>query len=347
MKGQRTMLHFDCDYMEGTHPKVLERLVATNLEQTPGYGVDEYCVSAREKIKAACEAPDAEVFFLVGGTQTNATVIDALLKPWEGVLSARTGHINTHEGGAIEAAGNKVIGLDHSQGKVAAETVRSYLETFYGDTSHEHMVQPGMLYISHPSEYGTLYTLAELEALSALCHEHGLTLYLDGARLGYGLVSAGNDVGLADLARLCDAFYIGGTKVGAAFGEAVVFRAPGLCAHFFTLMKQHGAVLAKGRLLGIQFDTLFSDGLYLEAARHAIEAAAKLKAAFLDKGYRLYIDSPTNQLFVVLDNARMGQLGKDASFEFWEALDAGHTVVRFATSWATREEDVEALIALL
>ncbi|MCL2826767.1 MAG: beta-eliminating lyase-related protein [Eggerthellaceae bacterium] len=341
------MLHFDSDYMEGAHPRIIERLAQTNLEQTIGYGFDEYCDAAKAKIKAACNAPSAEVFFLIGGTQTNATAIDATLKPWEGVLSAQTGHINTHEAGAIESSGNKVIGLPQTQGKVAFDTVKSYLEGFYADATNNHMVAPGMLYVSHPTEYGTLYSAAELEALSGLCHEYGMAFYLDGARLGYGLVAPGTDVGLEDIARYCDLFYIGGTKVGALFGEALVVTNPRLADHFFTLMKQHGAVLAKGRLLGVQFDTLFTDGLYLQVAEHAVGLAAKLKAALVQAGYPLFIDSPTNQQFVVLENAKMEELSRSATFETWEVLDSTHTVVRFVISWATRAEDVDALIALL
>jgi len=346
-RKEEAMLHFDSDYMEGTHPKILQRLTETNFEQSPGYGSDDYCKAAREKIKAACEAPQAEVFFLVGGTQTNSTVINALLKPWQGVLSTKAGHINTHEAGAIESCGHKIIELPHTQGKLSLDTVKSYLETFYLDANHSHMVAPGMLYISHPTEYGTIYSLAELEALSSLCHEYDMPLYLDGARLGYGLVAAGSDAKLADIARLCDAFYIGGTKVGALFGEAVVFANPGLSDHFFTLMKQHGAVLAKGRLLGLQFDTLFCDDLYLQISQHAIDMAQLLKEAFLQAGYSFYLESPTNQQFIVLENAKMRELSQKVSFEFWEAQDCDHTVVRFATSWATRTEDIEALAKLL
>ncbi|MDR2721691.1 MAG: aminotransferase class I/II-fold pyridoxal phosphate-dependent enzyme, partial [Coriobacteriaceae bacterium] len=297
------MLYFDSDYMEGAHPKIIERLAETNLEQTYGYGTDDHCASAREKIKRACNAPDAEVFFLVGGTQTNATVIDAILKPWEGVISSNAGHINTHEAGTVEAFGHKVLEIPHEQGKLTFDALRSYLEAFHADFTNDHMVQPGMIYISHPTEYGTLYSKAELEALSKLCNKYELALYLDGARLGYGLAAPTSDVTLEDIARLCDAFYIGGTKVGALFGEALVLTNPRLHQHFFTLMKQHGAVLAKGRMLGIQFDTLFCDELYFEGARHALAMAEKLKAGFLAAGYSLYLDSPTNQQFPVLENA--------------------------------------------
>ncbi|MCL1798895.1 MAG: aminotransferase class V-fold PLP-dependent enzyme [Eggerthellaceae bacterium] len=341
------MLHFDSDYMEGAHPRILERLVETNLEQTPGYGNDDYCASARKKIKRACNAPYAQVFFLVGGTQTNATVIDAILKPWEGVLAAQSGHINTHEAGAIEATGHKILELPHDHGKVTLDAARSYLETFHDDFTNDHMVRPGMIYISHPTEYGTLYTKKELAALRNLCHQYNMALYLDGARLGYGLAARGNKIGLEDIARFCDAFYIGGTKVGALFGEAVVLTRADLCEHFFTLMKQHGAVLAKGRLLGIQFDTLFTEKLYYHVSLHAVAMAEKLRNGFVAAGHSLYLESPTNQQFIILENSKMEELAHSATFEFWELFDENRSVVRFVTSWATREEDVDALIALL
>lgn len=341
------MLHFDSDYMEGAHPAILERLAETNFDQTTGYGTDAYCERARALVRKACACPAAEVFFLVGGTQTNATIVDALLGRTQGVIAADTGHIATHEAGAIEAGGHKVLCLPHELGKITAEAVRSYCAAFFADENHEHMVEPGAVYISHPTEYGTIYSLAELEALSEAAHAFGLPLFLDGARLGYGLAAEGADATLADIARCCDVFYIGGTKVGALFGEAVVFTKPDLAQGFFTLMKQHGALLAKGRMLGIQFETLLTDDRYLNISRHAIRLAMKLKRAFADAGYELFIDSPTNQQFVVLDDAAKKQLAEKASFGFWETLADGRTVVRFATSWATREEAVDELIALL
>lgn len=341
------MLHFDSDYMAGAHPAILERLAETNFDRTSGYGTDAYCERARALVREACGCPDAAVFFLVGGTQTNATIIDQLLSRTQGIIAADTGHIATHEAGAIEAGGHKVLTLPHELGKIDAAAVRSYCETFFGDENHEHMVEPGAVYISHPTEYGTIYSLAELEALSEAAHAFNLPLFLDGARLGYGLAAEGTDVTLADVARCCDVFYLGGTKVGALFGEAVVFTKPERAKGFFTLMKQHGALLAKGRLLGIQFETLLSDDRYLTISRHAIELAMKLKAAFVEKGYELAIDSPTNQQFVVLDPATKERLAEKASFGFWENLDDGRTVVRFATSWDTCKEDVDALIELL
>lgn len=341
------MIHFDTDYMEGAHPEVMRRLVGTNLEQTPGYGCDDYTARAKDLIREACGQPQAAVQFLVGGTQTNATVIDALLARHEGVLAAESAHINVHEAGAIEASGHKVLTLPAHDGKVLAADVEAYIRNFYRDETYEHMVAPGMLYISHPTELGTLYTLRELEDLSRVCREADIPLYMDGARLGYGLAAEGTDVTLGDVARLCDVFYIGGTKVGALFGEAVVAARPERLPHFFTLVKQHGALLAKGRLLGIQFGTLFTDGLYQRIGAHAVRLALKLKRAFVEKGYRLHLDSPTNQQFVCLPNATNDRLKREATFELWGPRGEMETVVRFVTSWATREEDVDKLIALL
>ncbi len=340
------MQHFDSDYMEGMHPRILEAFERTNMQKTTGYGLDEYSVAAREAVRRACSAPDAEVHFLVGGTQTNATVIKALLRPHEGVIAAATGHIAVHESGAIEASGHKVLTLDHLCGKISAEQVEQYMQQFYADESFEHMVFPGMVYVSLPTEYGTLYTLAELEALAEVCHKWKLHLFVDGARLGYGLAARECDITLADLARLCDAFYIGGTKCGAMFGEAVVMR-KGLVPHFFTIIKQQGALLAKGRMLGVQFLTLMGDGLYLDIARHAVEQAQRLKRAFVERGYELYFNSPTNQVFVVLDSNQEERLRLATTFTEWERLDDGRLVVRLATSWATRPEDIDELIASL
>lgn len=341
------MIHFDTDYMEGAHPEVMRRLVETNLEQTPGYGCDDYTARAKDLIREACGQPQAAVQFLVGGTQTNATVIDALLARHEGVLAAETAHINVHEAGAIEATGHKVLTLPQYDGKVKAADVEVYICNFYRDETYEHMVAPGMLYISHPTELGTLYTLRELEDLSRVCREANIPLYMDGARLGYGLAAEGTDVTLKDIARLCDVFYIGGTKVGALFGEAVVAARPERLPHFFSLVKQHGALLAKGRLLGIQFGALFTDGLYQRIGAHAVRLALKLKQAFVEKCYKLHLDSPTNQQFVCLPNETIDRLMREATFELWGPRGETETVVRFVTSWATREEDVDKLIALL
>lgn len=339
------MLFFENDYCEGAHPAVLQKLIETNMEKLPGYGTDHYCESAKEKIRAACGCPQADVFFLVGGTQTNAAVISVLLRRYEGVIAPVTGHINGHEAGAVEYTGHKVLALPQKDGKLSAEDLKKFLETFHGDENREHMVFPGMAYISHPTEYGTLYTKAELEAISTVCREYEILLFLDGARLGYGL--AGDfDVTLEDIARLTDVFYIGGTKAGALCGEAVVFP-QGAPKHFMTMIKQQGALLAKGRLLGIQFDVLFTDELYKKISKNAIQTANRLKEALREKGYKLFIDSPTNQIFVILENGQMERLSRLAVFSFWEKYDDTHTVVRFVTSWATRMEEVEELISIL
>lgn len=341
------MLYFTSDYMEGAHEKVLSKLLESNMEHLSGYGTDIYCERAKEKIKALCQCDSADVYFLVGGTQTNAVVIDALLKPYEGVVCTDNGHIYTHEAGAVEFTGHKVLNLPGECGKLKADTLRKYLETFFADENHEHAVFPGMVYISHPTEYGTLYSKAELEQLSSVCQKYEIPLYLDGARLGYGLMSKNTDVTLPDIARLCDAFYIGGTKVGALCGEAVVFTKNNTPKHFMTIVKQHGALLAKGRLLGVQFDALFTDNLYFDISRHAIDMAELLKQGLLQKEYCFYMDSPTNQQFIIMENTQMEALKKDVAFSFWEKYDETHTVVRFATSWATKEEDVRALLDLL
>ena len=341
------MLVFENDYSEGAHDKVLKRLLETNMEQLPGYGTDPYCASAAEKIRKACGCPEAEICFLTGGTQTNQIVISTMLKPYEGVIAAETGHVSSHEAGAIECSGHKVLVLPQEDGKISADALSGYLRSFYEDENHEHMVFPGMVYISHPTEYGTLYTKGELAELSAICAQYGIPLYMDGARLGYGLAAEGTDVTLRDVAEYCDVFYIGGTKAGALCGEAAVFTKGNMPPRFMTMVKQRGALLAKGRLLGVQFDALFTDGLYLEISRNAIVTADRLKQILKEKGYGFYIDSPTNQVFVILENGKMEQLKKDVVFSFWEKKDEDHTVVRFATSWATRMEDVEKLAALL
>ena len=341
------MLYYLSDYTEGAHPRILERLQETNLISQPGYGEDRFCAAAREKIRAACEKPAADVYFLVGGTQCNAVTIASLLQRWEGVIAADTGHINVHEAGAIEFTGHKVIALPQQGGKLSADTVRDYCAAFYANETHDHMPFPGMVYISQPTELGTLYSKEELEALHAVCGDYGLRLFVDGARLGYGLMSPECDMTLPELCDRCDVFYIGGTKVGALCGEALVFPKGDMPRHFATMVKQQGAMLAKGRLLGVQFDTLFTDGLYFEISRHAIGLAMKLKAAFREKGYPLFADSPTNQQFPILTEAQEAKLRQYAAFETWEPLPDGRTAVRFVTSWATREEDVDALIAVL
>lgn len=341
------MIYFDSDYMEGAHPEVMHRLMKTNLEHTVGYGEDPYSAHARQLIREACQAPEALVQFLIGGTQTNATVIDALLLRHQGVLAAETAHINVHESGAVEHSGHKVLTLPSHGGKVAPDEVELYITTFYSDDTYPHMVAPGMLYITQPTELGSIYSLAELESLSDICHRHHIPLYLDGARLGYGLMAEGADFTLADIARLCDVFYIGGTKVGALFGEAVVAPHPERLPYFFELVKQHGALLAKGRLQGIQFETLFTDGLYQRIARHAVEQALRIRDAFVARGIRVAFPSPTNQQFFVLPNTLMDRLRQEVSFENWGPRGADETTVRFVTSWATIPEDVDHLIDLI
>ncbi|HJC90261.1 MAG TPA: low specificity L-threonine aldolase [Candidatus Mediterraneibacter excrementigallinarum] len=340
------MISFENDYIQGAHPEILRRLAETNMEPLSGYSGDPYCERAREKIRRACGCENAEVYFLVGGTQTNAVVIDAMTKGYEGVVAADSGHIAIHEAGAVEFTGHKVLTVPGDNGKINGNELRQYLQGFYQDENHEHMVFPGMVYISHPTEFGTLYTKEELKQISEVCREYEIPLYLDGARLGYGLMSRGTDVSLSDVAEFCDAFYIGGTKVGALCGEAVVFpgKAP---KHFLTSVKQHGALLAKGRLLGIQFDTLFTDELYFRISRHAIEMAEKLKEVLRDKGLPFAWESPTNQQFVIMDDRKMEQLREKVVFSFWEKADQYHTVVRFATSWGTKEEEIEELRNLL
>lgn len=337
------MISFENDYIAGAHPALLKKLAETNLEALSGYGNDPYCESARQKIRAACACPEADIFFLVGGTQTNSVVISSMLQEYEGVLSAQTGHINTHEAGAIESTGHKVLALPHTDGKVHAKSLKQYLQQFYQDANHEHSVFPGMLYISHPTEYGALYSRQELQNLSDLCKSYNIPLFLDGARLGYGLMSQDTDVSLSDIAALCDVFYIGGTKTGALCGEAVVFPRHNMPKHFLTIAKRHGALLAKGRLLGIQFDTLFTNGLYFEISKHAIHMAEQLKQIFRESGIPFYYESPTNQQFIILENDQIDHLKKSVIFSFWEKLDKNHTIVRFVTSWSTTQNDLDML----
>ena len=341
------MLYFENDYSEGAHEKILQRLLETNMEHLPGYGADRYCAAAREKIREVCHCPQADVYFLCGGTQTNQIVICSMLMQYEGVLAAVTGHINTHEAGAIETTGHKVLALPQKDGKIIPSSLETYLENFYSDENHEHMVFPGMVYLSHPTEYGTLYTKEEMTAISEICRKYAVPLYLDGARLITGLSSPENQLTFADIARLCDVFYIGGTKAGILCGEAVVFPNHNAPSHFMTIVKQHGALLAKGRLLGVQFDALFTDDLYKETGSNAIETASVLKKGFQDKGYTLYNDSPTNQIFVILEDEKMEKLKKNVIFSFWEKADKTRTIVRFATSWATKKDDIQQLLSLL
>ena len=341
------MISFENDYLEGAHEKVLKRLIDTNMVQAAGYGFDEFSAQAADKIRETIKCPEATVRFLVGGTQTNQVVINSMLKSYEGVISADTGHVAVHEGGAIEFSGHKVLAIPSSEGKISAEGVEAYLETFYSDFKREHMGFPGMVYISHPTEYGTLYTKEELKSLAKVCRKHEIPLFMDGARLGYGLMSDNTDVTIEDIAKYCDVFYIGGTKIGALCGEAIVFTKNNEPINFTTIIKHHGALLAKGRLTGIQFLELFTDELYFKISKHAINMAKKVKNGFLEKGYQVYYDSPTNQQFFVLSNDKIKELEKKVKFAVWEKYDDNHRVVRFATSWATTEENVEQLLKLI
>lgn len=344
-KGRSSMIYFQNDYVEGGHPKILEKMLETNFEQTPGYGKDRFCESAIAKIKKACFKEDADVHFLIGGTQTNLTVISSILRPHQGVLSAEGAHIACHETGAIEATGHKVLGLPSTDGTISAQQIANYCEEhIHGDTK-EHIVQPGMVYISFPTENGTLYSKKQLMELSKVCRQYRLPLYLDGARLGYGLTSPCNDLELPDIARLCDVFYIGGTKCGALFGEAVVISEETLKKDFRYLMKQRGGMLAKGRLLGIQFDVLFEDHLYFEICKNAVDYALSIQKAFREKGVALYGNSLTNQQFPILTQEQLTYFKGKYVYETWDKFDNLHTIVRFCTSWATGKKDVDSLIA--
>ena len=337
-------ISFASDYERGAHPAILKRMAETNMTKTPGYGTDGISESARKRIREACGCENAQVEFLVGGTQTNAVMIDAMLRSYQGVIAAETGHVSVHEAGAIEAGGHKVLTVPHQDGKISPETAEKYLEGYYADENHEHMVMPGMIYLSQPTEYGTLYTREELQAFRRICDRFGIGLYVDGARLAYALACPENDVTLKDLASLCDAFYIGGTKCGALFGEAVVVPDPEKLPHLFTIIKQHGALLAKGRLLGIQFDELFRDGLYMKIGEPAARGADKIRRALQAEGYRTCFGSPTNQIFCVMENNALKKLGEKVEYSFWEKYDDEHTVIRFATDWGTTEEETDALI---
>ncbi|MCD8153676.1 MAG: beta-eliminating lyase-related protein [Clostridiales bacterium] len=337
------MISFECDYLEGCHEEILKALQRTNLQQEPGYGADSFSSSAREKIRKACQCPEADIWFLNGGTQTNQLVIDTVLESYEGVIAAETGHVNVHEAGAIEFSGHKVLTLPSHEGKISAGDVDTFVQSFLSDGTCSHMVFPGMVYISHPTEYGTLYTARELRELAEICHRNHMALYLDGARLGYGLQARDTDVTLPLIGELCDVFYIGGTKAGALCGEALVFPKNNAPSHFLTRIKQHGALCAKGRLIGLQFDTLFTDGLYTSLGRHGIEMAEQLKEIFRNAGYAFYLDSPTNQQFPILENCQLEKLARQVKFEIWGPFDKTHSITRFATSWATTPEALAQL----
>lgn len=337
------MLHFENDYNKGAHPELLNALIETNDQGLSGYGTDSYCQQAADKIREVCSCPQAEVEFLVGGTQTNQVVISSMLASYEGVIAAETGHVSSHEAGAIEFSGHKVLTLPSHNGKLLASEVATYIETFYADGNYQHMVFPGMVYISHPTEYGTLYSKAELEELSKICKHYQIPLFIDGARLGYGLAAKDTDVDFPTIAALSDVFYIGGTKMGALAGEAVVFTKKNRPKQFTTIVKQHGALLAKGRLLGLAFDRFFTDDLYLKIGKHAIDLAEELKIILEEKGYSFYLKSPTNQQFVIVENTKLADLAKNVAYSFWEKYDDHHTVIRLATSWSTSREAVTAL----
>ena len=340
------MISFESEYNNGAHPMVMEHLIRTNDEITLTYGLDKYTEEAKRKISKACEDDEAQIFLLTGGTQTNATVIDGTLQSYEAVITVETGHINIHEAGAIEASGHKVIALNEHEGKLAPSDLRSYMEWFVNDESRNHLAQPGMVYISFPTELGTLYSAEEIAGIYQVCKDYGLILFIDNARLGYGL-AASPDITLPWLCQHCDVFYIGGTKVGALCGEAVVFTHNNAPKHFFTIIKRHGALLAKGRLTGVQFDALFSDNLYLRVSRHAIDMAMRLKKLLECKGYKLYIDSPTNQQFVIIPNKRVKTLEKHVNFTHWGPYDEENMICRFVTSWATTDADLDALKKVL
>ena len=341
------MISFECDYNNGAHPKVLENLIKYNEARTTPYGFDIFSERAKERIREACGMPDAQIFFLTGGTQTNATTIDSMLYQYEGVICVETGHINVHEAGAVEFTEHKIITLPGNQGKMDAKVLDKYLDDFMHDGNNAHAVYPGLVYITFPTELGTLYTAHELNDIYQVCKRYDIPLYIDGARLGYGLMAEDNDITLPFLAHHCDVFYIGGTKLGAWCGEAVVFTNRQAHKHFFSIQKQHGAVIAKGALIGLQFEALFTDNLYFNLARHANEMAMRMKRLFQQKGFEFYLDSPTNQQFIILPDALVEKLSQQVEFTHWGQTSGHRTICRFVTSWATTEEDLQELEKIL
>ena len=341
------MISFECDYNNGAHPKVLENLVKYNHAKPTPYGFDEFSERAKARIREAIGMPEAQIFFLTGGTQTNATTIDSMLYQYEGVICVGSGHINVHEAGAVEFTEHKIITIPDTKGKMEARVLNKYLDDFMHDGNRDHAVHPGLVYITFPTELGTIYSARELEDIHKVCQDYNIPLYIDGARLGYGLMAEGCDISLPYLARHCDVFYIGGTKIGALCGEAVVFTNRPAHKHFFSIQKQHGAVIAKGALIGLQFEALFTDKLYFKLARHAIDMAMQMKQVFKDKGYDFWIDSPTNQQFIIMSDAKVDELSQHMEFTHWGPADSHHTICRFVTSWATSEEDIEELKRLL
>jgi len=341
------MISFECDYNNGAHPKVLENLIKYNDSKPTPYGFDEFSERAKNCIREAIGMPEAQIFFLTGGTQTNATTIDSMLYQYEGVICVGSGHINVHEAGAVEFTEHKIITIPDFEGKMEARTLDKYLDDFYHDGNRDHAVHPGLVYITFPTEFGTLYSARELDDIYQVCLRYGIPLYIDGARLGYGLKAEGSDVTLPYLARHCDVFYIGGTKIGALCGEAVVFTNRQAHKHFFSIQKQHGAVIAKGALIGLQFEALFTDNLYFKLSEHAIKMAMRMKKIFQQKGYRFYVDSPTNQQFIVLPDAEVERLSQHVQFTHFGQADKHYTICRFVTSWATTEEEINELERLL
>lgn len=341
------MLHFENDYNQGAHPELLAILLETNQSHQSGYGYDDFSKRAIDKIKKVIDCPHAQIQFLAGGTQTNQIAINSLLKSYEGVISADSGHIAVHEAGAIELTGHKVITLPNHDGKLDAAEVAQYLEEFYQNETHEHMVFPGMVYITHPTEYGTLYTKTELQNLADTCRRYDIPLYLDGARLGYGLVVEDSDVTLKTIADCCDVFYIGGTKLGALIGEALIYTKQNMPKHFNSFVKQHGALLAKGRIVGLQFDRLFTDNLYFEIGKYTLDLTKQLKNILQEKQYPFYIDSPTNQQFIIVKNDKLDELKKDLVYSFWDKYDNDHTVIRLVTSWSTSQKDIDRIREIL
>ena len=341
------MISFECDYNNGAHPKVLESLIKYNDAKPTPYGFDEFSERAKNRIREAIGMPEAQIFFLTGGTQTNATTIDSMLYQYEGVICVGSGHINVHEAGAVEFTEHKIITIPDNEGKMEAKTLDKYLDDFYHDGNRDHAVHPGLVYITFPTELGTLYSAHELNDVYQVCQRYGIPLYIDGARLGYGLMAEGSDVTLPYLARHCDVFYIGGTKIGALCGEAVVFTNRQAHKHFFSIQKQHGAVIAKGALIGLQFEALFTDNLYFKLSEHAIKMAMRMKKIFQQKGYRFYVDSPTNQQFIVLPDAEVERLSQHIQFTHFGQADKHYTICRFVTSWATTEEEINELERLL
>ena len=341
------MISFECDYNNGACQEVIDNLVRYNASKPTPYGFDEFSERGKGRIREAIGMPDAQIFFLTGGTQANATTIDSMLYQYEGVISVGSGHINVHEAGAVEFTEHKIITIADTEGKMEAKVLDKYLDDYMHDGNKDHAVHPGLVYITFPTELGTIYTAKELDDLYQVCQQYEIPLYIDGARLGYGLMAEGNDITLPYLARHCDVFYIGGTKIGALCGEAVVFTNRKAHKHFFSIQKQHGAVIAKGALIGLQFDALFTNDLYFRLSEHAIKMAMQMKEIFRSKGYQFLVDSPTNQQFVIIDNAQVDKLSQKMLFTHFGQADKHHTICRFVTSWATTQDELNELKRLL